>query len=90
MGIFDDNPFVTLGPRRISGENPAPPTPDEVAQGKWWGLYFRGGVHVLEYMSGELYGRAREVTIDAAEAEALKASGDDATATRIIVAHGGS
>ena len=65
------------------------PAPDEVTRGGWWSLHLCAGRYVVEYISGELVGRGKSVDVTVEDANELRASGDDATAIRIINAHGG-
>ena len=85
-GYFDDVPFV----RTTAGTypDPAPRQPGTVAEGGFWSVVRRGEAYVLDYVSGELAGRARQVVISEEEAHRLE-SGDDEAAMAVINAHGG-
>jgi hypothetical protein len=85
--FFDDVPGVTARP----GVYPASPEPQPgtVASGSFWTLFERDGGFVVEYISGEISGRARAVHVSLEDAETLKTAGDDAAAS-IINANGGS
>ena len=85
MGVFDDNPFVVRTP---GAPAPGSPRPEGgIARGSFWTLYAEERGHTLEYVSGELEGRARRLSISDAEAGALK-TGDDAAAMAVLTAHG--
>ena len=85
MGVFDDNPFVSVKPGHAP--KPAVADADEVARGSFWTLHSRSGRPVLTYVSGELAGREQEVVISDEEAHSLY-GGDDKAAQAVLLAHG--
>ena len=73
---MDDNPYFTLGPEIDPSQFvPTPLEPNELFRGEWWSIYLEGGAYILDFMSGELSGRNRRVTVTRDEAEVLM-SGD--------------
>ena len=85
MGLFDDNPFVSIKPGHAT--EPPPAGADELARGSFWTLYLRSGQKILAYVSGELAGRQREVVISEDEAQRI-CDGDDDTAKAVLLEHG--
>lgn len=85
-GIFNDNPFVKVTP----GVYPSHEVeqPGTVAKGGFWAVVLQDGEYVLDYISGEFVGTAKQVKISEAEAASL-AGGDDAAAIAVINAHAG-
>ena len=57
--------------------------------GSLWTLFKRGDVFVVEYMSGEVAGITKQVTVSEAQALQLQSAADD-VAVRIINENGGS
>lgn len=87
MGLFDDNPYVTVTP----GSAPAgvsAPKAGELAHGSFWTLVDGPEGPVIDYVSGEIAGRRRRLSLSAADAQRLQRSPDDATATAILIEHG--
>lgn len=71
---MDDNPYFTLGAKVDPSQTPFVPTPlhpNELFRGEWWSIYLEGGAYILDFMSGELSGRTRRVTVAREDAEAL-------------------
>ncbi len=75
--IVQHRPMVTL-----------PPTPDEVARGDYWSLLKRESRYVLEYISGEMSGRLKQLVVTQEEAQRLMRG--EAEAEQVIIAHGAS
>lgn len=69
---MNDNPYFTLGPKVDPSQFvPTPLEPNELFRGDYWSIYLEDGVYVLGFMSGELAGRFKRVTISRENAEAL-------------------
>ncbi len=71
--------------------DPAPPTGQgddlpEFAKGDSWTIVKDGEVYVLSYISGELAGREKAITIEEADAKRLAAG--DVTIDDILIAYG--
>jgi hypothetical protein len=88
MGVFDDNPFITLGEPQTLTSAPGRRQPGEVVRGSYWALLRRDEGYVIDYVAGQLSGENRQCAISEAEAERLRATPEDALATTILIAHG--
>ena len=87
VGLFDDNRYITVTP----GPTPSGvdvPRAGEVAHGSFWTLVDGPEGPVIDYVSGEIAGRRRRLSLSAADAQRLQRSPDDATATAILIEHG--
>lgn len=54
---------------------PTEPDADEILRGDWWGVLLRDNQYILDYISGELAGRGKQIFISKSEYESL-ASGE--------------
>ncbi|RYG65222.1 hypothetical protein EON80_17770 [bacterium] len=80
-----DADFEIVAPQPVV---PSPPSPDEISRGDYWSLLECEGRYVLEYISGEMFGRLRQLVVTEEEAQQLKRG--DVEAEQVIIAHGES
>lgn len=85
-GLFDGLDFVQVKPGSYPAETHT--EPGTIVKGDFWSVLLRGDRYVLDYISGEIGGRARQLEISEAEARTLSV-GDNQAAIAIINAHGG-
>ena len=81
--VFMDEYFEIVPPQPLSSASPAP---DEVARGDYWSLLQREGHYVLEYISGELQGRLKQLAISLEEGEHIVRG--ETTVDQVLLAYG--
>lgn len=64
---------------------PSEPDPDEVLRGDWWSVLFQDGQYILDYISGELAGRVKQLVISKEEYERIKSGATSVES--VLLAH---
>ena len=64
---------------------PATPDPDELLRGDWWSILLKDGQYILDYISGELAGRGKQLVISKEEYERIKSGQIDVES--VLLAH---
>ncbi len=80
---MDDNPFYTI--KSAPPFVPSPLEPNELFRGPYWSVYLKDETYVLGYISGELTGRYKRLSISKTEAEQLMAS--EISCESVLLAH---
>jgi hypothetical protein len=65
-----DNPYFKIVP--AVPFVPHAPAADEILHGDFWSLHLRDGAYYLEYVSGELAGRAKSLQVTKADFESIR------------------
>lgn len=79
----DNNPYFSIHP--APRFEPSPLADNELFRGEYWSVYLENQTYVLGFISGELAGRFKRITISQDEAEQLMAS--EVTCEQILLAH---
>ena len=83
---MDDNSYYSIEP--ATPFVPTPLQPNELFRGPYWSVYLQAETYVLEYISGELAGRLKQLEITQAEAERLMAG--EISGESVLLAHDAS
>ena len=67
---------------------PTPLAPGELFRGDSWSVYLEEQTYILGYVSGELAGRFKRITISPREAQQLMAG--EITCESVLIGHGAS
>ncbi len=79
-----DDDLFTLEP--APNFEPTPLAPNELFRGEFWSVFLENQTYILGFVSGEMAGRFKRITISQSEAEQLIAGA--VTCESVLIRHG--